>query len=206
MANYAPQTVEANLASVIMLKNNFYAYMNYYFNQCRYINWKYSNMWNYNLNVNNGGICSTVEIEMGALAYSIYGFANNLYQSISHGLDCWNLTRKKIRAGVTDKNYDRLIKILSEEEYIAKNEEMTLLNFRKSRNFSTHNGRITFMEYIFQNGNLIYNLLELIGNLLKNIAVIDITQYQQGLESQMCFMEELRDTLLEYASDNNLVM
>lgn len=84
---------------------------------------------------------------MGALAYSAYGFANNLYQSISHGLDCWNLTRNKIRAGVTDKNYDKLIKTLSEEKYIEKNEKITLHNFRKSRNFSTHNGKITFMEY-----------------------------------------------------------
>ncbi|WP_346866654.1 MULTISPECIES: hypothetical protein [unclassified Clostridium] len=203
---YKPVTVEENIANIVWMKNNIYGLVNSYVNQFNSMTLIYSNSYYYNNAIAMGIINynSNYELEVTKIAYSIFGFSNDLYHRISYALDCWNRISTKSKNGASFKNYDQVVKIIKNKNIIDGSEKEALLDFRKKRNFTTHYGKIIFIRYIFNNYNLLYNLLVTIENLLIKQSNIDDFSYCNYLEQQSDFIEDLKETLNEFSFGNNL--
>lgn len=204
---YKPQTIEENLANIVWMRNNFYPIIDSYISQYNCLNQIYSNPFTFNAALGIGVISpyTNYEIEISKMTYSIFGFLNDVYNRISYGLDCWNRHSNKIKAGASTENYDNLIRVLKSKKVITGVEKASLLRFRPVRNYSTHYGKIIFSDYLFRNAGLLYQILISIENLLRANS-FDNQNYLNYLNSQSNFIQDLQNTMSDFAVTNNLTV
>lgn len=197
---YKPETVEENLANIIFIKNNFQIFIDSYIHQYNSIFSIFNNQINYNQALMYGFINNTTnfEMEVSKLAYSIFGFTNDVYHRVSYALDCWDRRSKNNSAGASFKRYYQNLKRLNKEGYITGKERQTLLGLRGQRNETAHYGRIKFITYIFNNRFEVYRLLNIAQELLESVIEINELKYKRYINSQFEFLEELDKTLKEY--------
>ncbi|WP_058953065.1 hypothetical protein [Clostridium tyrobutyricum] len=202
MKKYKPDTIEENLANIVFIKNNFWNLINSYIFDYNNLIETYTNINFYNYRLNP---YSSFENEMIKFAYSVWGFTNDIYERICYALDCWKRIISKKKDGATDKNYDKVIKKLKEKNLIDKRDVPHILNFRSARNYSTHYGRIQFINYIFNHSSLVYSLLETTGDILMQQLNINNEQYLYYIDRQLDFISELKQTLEIYRENNVLI-
>lgn len=206
MVNYAPKTLEENLANVVWMKSTYFFRINDFIWKYNSIHRIFNNQYYYMNALNFGFIRpnATLESEMTMISYSVYGFVNDLFHRIAHALECWDITKRNINAGVTTKNYKKHIETLKEKSLINKSDEPILQELRRSRHYATHCGKLSFITYIFNNSNLIYNLLCIAEDLLRKEGHINELEYQKYLDSQTNFITDLEYTLKEFSICNNI--
>ncbi|KLU76028.1 hypothetical protein [Clostridium botulinum] len=196
---YKPETLEENLSNTIWIQNNIYQIINHLTIRFNVIQNIYRNQYTYNQALRMGFINYNwnYEIAMAELAYSIYGFTNDIYNRIAYALDFIN----RNEVGRSIKNYDRDIKKLSKKELISEQDKEDLLRFRLARNYGTHYGKVMFIDYIFRNVHLIYNVVGIIKQLLSSYT-INIVEYKSFLENQYSFIQDLKSNLEDYEIAN----
>lgn len=206
MKKYKPQTVEENLANIVFIKNDFCNIINGYLFDYKNLMETYNNVYIYNYKLMNGMInpFSNLQNEIIRFAYSVWGFTNDVFERISYALDCWKRLDNINSGGATDKNYDQVIRKMQKSNLINGKEVNDILNFRMQRNYGTHYGRIQFINYIFNNSNLIYNLLITIENMILQKGDINNQQYLYYMDRQLDFIGQVQLELEGYALSNNL--
>lgn len=206
MANYAPKTLEKNLANIVWMKEKYFSIINDFIWNYNAIHSIFYNQF-YFMSARNLGFIrpdATLESEMTRLSYAVYGFVNDLFHRTAHALECWDITRRNSTAGFTTENYLKHIRTLKDKKLINKSDEPLLKEFRDSRHYATHCGKISFVSYIFNNSNLIYNLLCIAEDLLRKEGHINELEYQKYLDSQTNFITALEYTLKEFSICNNI--
>ncbi|OCA97867.1 hypothetical protein [Clostridium beijerinckii] len=200
---YKPETFEENLSNIRWIQSNIYPIINHLTTRFNVIQDIYTNQHTYNQALHMGFINYNwnYEIAMADLAYSIYGFTNDIYNRIAYALDLIN----RDDVGRSIKNYDRDIKKLSQMELIGKQDKEDLLRFRLARNYGTHYGKVVFIDYIFRNVHSIYNVVGIINQLLSNYT-INILEYKKFLEEQYSFIEDLKNNLEDYEIANYIAV
>lgn len=200
---YKPETLEENLSNIRWIQSNIYPIINHLTTRFNVVQDIYTNQYTYNQALRMGFINYNwnYEIAMADLAYSIYGFTNDIYNRIAYALDFIN----RNEVGRSIKNYDRDIKKLSQMELINEQDKEDLLRFRLARNYGTHYGKVMFIDYIFRNTYLIYNVVGIINQVLSNYT-INILEYKKFLEQQYSFIEDLKSNLEDYKITNCIVV
>lgn len=200
---YKPETLEENLSNIRWIQNNIYPIINHLTTRFNVIQDIYTNQYAYNQALHMGFINYNwnYEIAMADLAYSIYGFTNDIYNRIAYALDLIN----RDDFGRSIKNYDRDIKKLSQIELISKQDKEDLLRFRLARNYGTHYGKVVFIDYIFRNVHSIYNVVGIINQLFSNYT-INILEYKKYLEEQYSFIQDLKNNLEDYEIANYIAV
>lgn len=206
MKTYKPVSLEENYSNVQRLQGIFWGYIQAYIWEYRNIVDKYENPYRYNqllmINAINPYL-NGYEAEMGCLAYGIYGFTSNVFETLAYALDCWRIQtdNKQKNRDITNKQYDQALDLLTKKKKISGSDKETLLGFRKARNYYVHSGRMQFCRFIFDNGTVLYNLIsvitELLGGMNMNPNLILEFDYQQG----DC-IEEMKEVLENFAIDN----
>lgn len=198
---YKPETLEENLSNIRWIQSNIYPIINHLITRFNVIQDIYTNQYSYNQALYMGFINYNwnYEIAMADLAYSIYGFTNDIYNRIAYALDLIN----RDDVGRSIKNYDRDIRKLSQMELINKQDKEDLLRFRLARNYGTHYGKVVFIDYIFRNVHSIYNVVGIINQLLSNYT-INILEYKKFLEEQYSFIQDLKNNLEDYEIANHI--
>lgn len=197
---YKLETLEENLANIKQMEINFYSIISGFINRA-FLNERLSkDFWylNYAKTMGYVDYYWNYERGMAELAYSIYGFTNDVYHRIAYALDCIN--RKKL--GRTIKNYEKDIRNLKFHE-ITNGEKEILINLKKERNYATHHGNIVFISYIFKFKDLIYNLLYYIDCMLSN-SCINVEQFEYFMSCNYNFINELKINLECYKVNNSL--
>lgn len=193
---HKPDTLEEVLANVVWSKNTFNQTID------RYIR-KYNEI--QRLKFYNPYLFET---EVMDFAYMIYGFTNDVFHRIAYGLDYWFIKSesKDKNTGVTTRNYYKRINFLRNRESIDPQDAQTMVNFSRARNFGTHYGKLVFIDYIFCNIHIVYNLLDVTTQLLQNTGDINELEYRRYLNGQLNFINDLENTLSAFVLENNIAL
>ena len=203
---YKPESLEENLSNVRYLKSIFWKDINAF--GCSYRRtWQiYNNPIYYNQAVYYGFInpyMNTYEDEIRHLAYEIFGFTSNVFETLSYALDCWRIHNGSLQKNrkITDKEYDQAINLLAKKKKIVGKDKETLLKFRPQRNLYTHYGKIQFCDYIFNNSGVLYNLIDVVEKLLGQMEINE-TLLLEFNRQQGNYIEQMKEVLEEFAINN----
>lgn len=209
LLHYKPESLEENFSNVLKLSNDFLREINACIWDYNRICNVYTNPNVYNYYLVNGMInpyANRFEDEMKQLAYRVFGFTLTVFETLSYALDYWRIKTdsKQNNRKVTDKEYDQAVKLLARKKKISNRDKEILLKFRPERNYCTHYGRIQFCEFIFHNREVLYNLIQVILELLKPMNVDeDIVSKYNLLQGN--YIEQIKETLDKFSVDNDYV-
>lgn len=203
---YKPESAEENYSNVQTLQNIYWNEINAFLWEFHNIQWKYSDINRYNQLVYQNLInpyMKNPETEMRHLAYKIFGFTSNVFETLSYALDYWRIHTdpKQGNRNITDKEYDQPVRLLEKKHKISGNDKEVLLGFRPQRNYCTHYGRIQFCAFIFNHSIVIYNLIQVITLLLSQMD-INSNIVAQFNSQQGDYIEEIKDVLSKFSIDN----
>ncbi len=206
MEYYKPESKEENYANVIFLKENFWNIINgqiWNFNQMEY---RYMNASYYNWLLANNLVNPYMNygVEMLNFAFSVFGFASDTYERIAYALDCWHRAKdKKLQnRKASNSEFSQAVEMLKTKNKIDRKDVPVVLNFRLERNFATHYGRIQFVKYIFNNANVIYNLICVTCDQLKSLE-IDEDNFIKFYNAQYDFIKDIREALNDFVISNS---
>lgn len=206
MMFYKPESVEENYSNVQVLQNIFLNEINAFIWEFNNIQWKYSDINRYNQLVYQNLInpyLDNPEAEIRHLAYRIFGFTSNVFETLSYALDCWRIRTdsKQSNRKITDKEYDQAVRLLEKKHKISGNDKEVLLGFRPQRNYCTHYGRIQFCTFIFDNRMVLYNLIQVMAPLLSQMNLNNDIVAEFNLQ-QGDYIEKIKNVLGEFSLDN----
>lgn len=209
MIQYKPTSLEENYSNLLNLEYNFSNQINAFIWEYDNIFYKYGNLNIYNQLINLNQInpyLSNPEAEMRQLAYSIFGFTSSVFETLSYALDYWRIHTDATQRNrnITDKQYDQALNLLALKHKISGNDKEVLLDFRTQRNYSTHYGRIQFCEYIFYRRAALFNLIQIMVQLLGQMEM-DYNVVLRFDSQQLQYIEEMKRALAEYELENPVV-
>lgn len=206
MRLYKPESLEENLSNVRYLKSIFWKDINKFVWSYRQTWQIYHNPISYSQAVYYGFInpLSTYEDEIRHLAYEIFGFTSNVFETLSYALDCWRIHNDSLQKNrkITDKEYDQAINLLAKKKKIMGNDKEILLKFRPQRNFYVHYGKIQFCDYIFNNSGILYNLIDVVEKMLGQMGMNE-TLLLEFNRQQGYYIEQMKEVLEEFAINNS---
>ena len=206
MNYYKPMSLEENYSNIQNLQNNFFNQIQAFIWEYNHISWKYSNKYIYQSLINQNLInpyLNNPESEMKNLAYAILGFTSNIFETLAYALDYWHIhtDSKQKNRQITDKQYDQALHLLAKKNKISGSDKEVLLNLRQQRNYCTHYGRIQFCKFIFENSFTLYNLIQVIAQLLGQMNldpnIVSYFDSQQG-----DYIEAMKEVLENFSIDN----
>ena len=206
MKGYKPISLEENYSNVQYLGNIFWNEINSFIWEYSNICWKYGDINRYHQLVCQNLInpyLNNPESEMRHLAYKVFGFTSNVFETLAYALDYWRIhtDSKQTNRNVTDKEYDQALRLLAKKHKISGSDKEILLDFRPQRNYCTHYGRIQFCVFIFNNSNVLYNLIQVITQLLGQMDV-NSDRVSEFNAQQGNYIEDMKKVLDEFRIDN----
>lgn len=195
MSYYKPDTLEENLANIRQLKVTFIPMVNHLYDEFNTIQKLGTNQYFFSQAIYMGFINYNwnYELAMSTLAYSVYGFTNDVYNRIAYALDFINRSKQ----GRSIKNYERDISNLANKKSISISDKQVLVGFKAARNYGTHYGKVVFVGYIFNNISLIYNIINFIDIALSEFSFNEV-KYNRFLDNQYDFIYDLKQELQTY--------